>query len=135
MKRLSDVDYIVDDNDCWIWQLGIKGGGYGQKWDKERKKCVSAHKWYYEQLLGPVPTGMDLDHLCRVRRCVNPDHLEPVSRKENLRRGPRVSGDHCKRGHLRTEKSTIVSKTGSKRCRICYNAYMADYYHRKVKAV
>jgi hypothetical protein len=136
MQRLSDVDYIVDENGCWIWQLGRSGPGgegkqYGVKWDKEKRKQVRAHRWYYEQAKGPIPEGMDLDHLCRVRLCVNPDHLEPVSRAENLRRGPRISGATCKNGHERTEENTIMKADGSRRCRLCYNAWMREYLREK----
>lgn len=79
--------YIVDDNDCWVWQRATTmQGGYGVIKDPHKGKVV-AHRWYYEQAHGPVPDGMDLDHLCRNRLCVNPDHLEPVTRKENVHRG------------------------------------------------
>jgi hypothetical protein len=60
--------------DCWIWLGGINTSGYGQ------------HVTVYERYVGPVPEGLELDHLCKNRLCVNPDHLEPVTRSENLRR-------------------------------------------------
>lgn len=136
MQRLSDVDHLVDENGCWIWQLGKTGYGdkqYGQKWDKTKKKYVRAHRWYYEQAKGQIPDEMDVDHLCRVRLCVNPDHLEAVSHAENLRRGPRVSGPTCKNGHERTEENTIVKSDGNRRCRVCFNAWMREYHRAKRK--
>ncbi len=72
---------------CWIWQLGTNGHGYGVKWDGIR--LVGAHVWMYLIRGGVIPKGLDIDHLCRVPMCINPSHLEPVTRKENTRRGNR----------------------------------------------
>ncbi len=69
---------------CWVWQLKISNSGYGCATVKGKGR--SAHRWYYEQANGPIPEGMQIDHLCRVRTCVNPDHLEVVTRLENMRR-------------------------------------------------
>lgn len=134
MKRLSEVDYIEDENGCWIWQLGKSGGGYGVKWDRVRRKQMGAHRWYYEQANGEIPDGMCIDHLCRVRACVNPDHLEAVTNSANLGRGPRVAGDECKRGHKRTEENTYFTPDGRRRCRVCTRSYMSEYHQRR-KAV
>jgi HNH endonuclease len=72
---------------CWVWLRASSNKGYGVYGHDARP----AHVVYYEHVRGPVPTGMELDHLCRVRACVNPEHLEPVSRAENARRSPLVA--------------------------------------------
>lgn len=86
----SKVTVVDDATSCWLWQAYISTNGYGEfrrEFDGERYPLVKAHRWAYEYVIGPVPDGLDLDHLCRTRACVRPDHLEPVSRSENLRRG------------------------------------------------
>ena len=75
---------VKKTNTCWIWN-GCVRNGYGLFRYKE--KVIGAHRFSYELLRGPIPKGLQLDHLCRVRNCVNPNHLEPVTQAENLRRG------------------------------------------------
>lgn len=70
---------------CWLWLGSLNNAGYGKL--TVRRVNLYAHRFAHECLVGPVPEGLELDHLCRVRRCVNPDHLEPVTRSENVRRG------------------------------------------------
>jgi hypothetical protein len=83
--------WVVDEAGCWIWQRG-KAEGYGVVWRDGRVQ--RAHRVVYEQHRGPIPDGLHLDHLCRVKACVNPDHLEPVTNAENCRRGVKAKLNH-----------------------------------------
>lgn len=87
-RRVAPVSgYTVNpETGCWEWQLRIGTNGYGETTNGAGRK-VRAHQVFYERRFGPVPPGLSLDHLCRVRHCVNPDHLEPVTPQENNRRG------------------------------------------------
>lgn len=82
--RLEDRGYQTP---CHIWQGAILPNGYGQEWDNDRNRMVAAHRRTYERAHGPIPGHLELDHLCRVRACVNPGHLEAVTHLENMRRG------------------------------------------------
>jgi hypothetical protein len=86
--RDNGLDYVAEergfDSPCWIWVKHINEWGYGVKSIDSKPKA--AHRVYYEQHVGPIPSGLQLDHLCRVRECVNPSHLEPVTAAENSRR-------------------------------------------------
>lgn len=87
--RILDPEYIEEDRGhdtpCWIWQRAIGSDGYGNL--GLNGKFWKAHRFIYQREVGPIPEGLTLDHLCRVRCCVNPDHLEPVTNAENVRRG------------------------------------------------
>jgi hypothetical protein len=83
-------EYLEEDrgfsSPCWIWQHARAKAGYGLTRDED-KKTVTAHRVYYQRVVGPIPPKLQLDHLCRVRECVNPAHLEAVTNAENTRRG------------------------------------------------
>lgn len=92
-RRKSPLEYVVEDRGypdgpCWIWQRAISGTGYGNAWVGGR--VVRAHIVVYQRHKGSIPPGLELDHLCRVRSCVNPDHLEPVTHIVNVLRGAGV---------------------------------------------
>jgi hypothetical protein len=105
--------------DCWRWIGGKNGRGYGVFW--ESGKLVLAHRWAYEHKVGPIPEGLTLDHLCRNRDCVRPEHLEPVTFAENVARGERATKTHCHRGHPFDKINTYYRKDGNGReCRACH---------------
>jgi hypothetical protein len=114
---------------CWLWRAFIEPKGYG----RFRQKL--AHRVSYEMHVGPIPDGLTLDHLCRVRHCVNPAHLEPVTAAENTRRGKEATKTHCKHGHLFDEANTIHivdrAKGGKRACRTCARAAKQRHYLRK----
>ncbi len=112
---------------CWNWTGWLTEGGYG---GCNRDGHNLAHRAVYSDVVGPIPAGLDLDHLCRNRQCVNPAHLEPVSRQENLRRSPLVgrahaAKTHCAHGHERTPENTYTKADGRKQCRVCARAWSA----------
>ena len=120
---------------CWLWTAGTAGAGYASFWNGTRR--TYAYRFAYELLVGPIPEGLTLDHLCRRRDCVNPAHCEPVSIRENTRRGqnPRNVAhltDTCKRGHDLND--SWVSPAGSRACRACHRDRQAARMARKRKA-
>lgn len=115
--RLSEN--VAIDGECLVW-TGAKAQGYGRLYRDNGSALV--HRIAYELVHGPIPTGMDLDHLCRNRACFNPDHLEPVTRGENVRRGHpyRQRKETCKHGHPMTgENVRIVHEKGRKPFAVC----------------
>lgn len=117
---------------CWLWTACIKHG-YGQF--MVRRRSVMAHRWSYEHVNGPIPEGLDIDHLCRVRNCVNPAHLEAVSRRVNVLRGYGACAQFarknaCSNGHPYTEENTFYRSDGGRRCLICRKANSLAWYYR-----
>lgn len=107
---------------CWIWHGATNTRGYGNV--GRNHITYLAHRVAYELTNGPVPEGLDLDHLCRTKSCVNPAHLEPVTFLVNMRRRYSLTPDerhtHCLSGHELTSENTIwVLSSGQRRCRIC----------------
>ena len=119
---------------CWLW-LGAKHHkGYGSFWTGEKYK--EAHRFAYEFAVGAVPEGLQIDHLCRNRGCVKPEHLEAVTQRENLRRGMNYhrSQTHCKRGHPFDLFNTYRATNG-RACRICAREHSQRRWRREKEAI
>jgi len=115
-------------DECWVWRWA-SSGGYGQVTINGRR--LLTHRAAYELLIGPIPAGLVIDHLCKNPGCVNPAHLEPVTQRENVLRGLSPSAlcavkTECPQGHPYDEKNTITRK-GYRYCRTCQRAWQAEY--------
>lgn len=120
----TKVDVSQGPTGCWLWMGSLTDRGYGAPFRLDDDRKVSPHRLAYELLVGPIPEGLQLDHLCRVRNCVNPAHLEPVTCQENLLRGMTWAAfnsrkTHCKHGHPFDEANTRIAPDGSRACRAC----------------
>jgi hypothetical protein len=126
-----DLDWVFKraspepNSGCWLWVGKISDPrGYARTTNKHARTFL-AHRLIYEALRGPVPLGLQLDHKCRVRSCVNPDHLEPVTQLENIRRGEGLSAKnrrktHCDYGHPFSGRNLLIYRNGKERvCRVC----------------
>ena len=125
-RKAANEHYRVEDRgyktSCWVWQLSTDRDGYGNLW--ARGTSQKAHRVYYEDHVGPVPKGLQLDHLCRVRSCVNPEHLEPVTAQVNVLRGispaaVNATRTSCPAGHPYDDENTKILARGWRRCRTC----------------
>lgn len=136
-KVMSRTDKQVDG--CWLYTGALAADGYARVKDTSTDRALLVHRVVYDELVGTVPDGLVLDHLCRVRNCVNPQHLEPVTDAENIRRGVRArlgERTHCAEGHEFTPENTVPQRRKTKSgvtltpvCRTCRNAY----YRAKTK--
>lgn len=120
--------YATRGEGCWIWTGPVDSKGYGRLLVGGRGgTAIGAHRIAYELHIGPIPDGLDLDHLCRTPLCVNPAHLEPVTRGENTRRGVALqrrsdkaaARTECGKGHEFTPENTYRDPKGHRRCRAC----------------
>ena len=119
---------------CWEWTGAIDRCGYGQV--SIDGGMTVAHRVVFAALRGAIPDGRELDHLCRNRRCVNPDHLEPVDHRTNTLRGTSPPAIHaaatqCPQGHAYDEKNTLVLKNGWRKCLECKRRRAREYQQRK----
>lgn len=142
-KRIEDVrTYLLERvkidpaSKCWIWQTAKDAKGYGRV--VLHGERFYAHRSAYETFVGPIPEGLQIDHLCRRPSCVNPAHLEPVTAEENIRRG--LLGDlkgkklYCKNGHLMLPQNYSLKRTPTgvaRRCLPCASLHTRAYNARR----
>lgn len=135
MERVAPHITKMPDG-CWLWMRCKDANGYGRTNPTRQSKFRLAHRLIYEALVGPIPRGLTIDHLCRVRSCVNPAHMEPVSVRENTLRGYSSAGingrkTHCKRGHEFTAENTYRMNIGGRSCRECMRMHQANFRERR----
>lgn len=120
---------VVFGDDCWLWQAALDPCGYGQfYWNGRPRK---AHRVAYELAVGPIPDGLELDHLCRIRHCVRPEHLDAVPHHVNVGRGLHgVLTTHCPQGHPYDQGNTYVGPGSHRRCRTCDRTRSRDRQRR-----
>jgi len=123
---------------CWLWEGLISHAGYGRMKGhyQGRKQDMRAHRYAYLLLVGPIPEGMTLDHLCRVRHCVNPEHLEVVTPVENMLRGESSVAvnkrkTHCLHGHLLAGDNLYLKPHGRRACKTCMRRRGREHEQRQ----
>lgn len=138
------ANIIVRPDGCWIW-TGSRVRGYGivkrERFPGFGPTCVPAHRDVWELRVGPIPEGRVLDHLCRSRSCVNPDHLDPITQRENLLRSPTTrasklaAATHCPAGHAYVGDNVILDpRRGIRSCRACHRDRCSDWNRRAREA-
>jgi hypothetical protein len=130
---------VTSDGDCWRFTSNINTAGYGMF--RIGKKKYLAHRVSFTALVTTIPDGLTLDHLCRNRACVNPDHLDPVPIGVNTARAARPPGgwlipptSHCRNGHEYTPDNTGVNSNGSRKCWTCRRAQWRQQCERRKAA-
>lgn len=131
IERFSDKYFVDEKTDCWMWTGSKRPSGYGT-FSPTRDDPQCAHRWSYEHFVGPIPDGLEIDHLCRVPSCVNPAHLEPVTRRENARRaGLHHRKSACNNGHPFSPENTLRQSSGGRGCRHCMRAANRRSYEKR----
>ena len=129
---LSNI--LVDASGCLLWQGSLAAKGYAQT--MINRKNIRVHRLVYENINGPIPKGLTIDHLCRVRHCVNSRHMEAVTSKINILRGVGPTAQnarktHCCRGHEFTDENTHISPQPARVCLTCAKRYRRESRERK----
>ena len=134
LARFEEKYEVDPETGCWNWTASLFAAGYGQfRFSPQRNG--RAHTWAYEHFVGPLPDGLQIDHVCRNKRCVNPEHMEPVTAQVNVLRSDNACGlnarkTHCKRGHEFTLENTYVFPDGRRSCRTCMREHRAKFLAR-----
>ena len=128
-ERFKSGFSIDCESGCWLWNKSKNIKGYGTIFAHGRATRV--HRFSYESFYGPVPKGLVLDHICRVRNCVNPTHLRLVTNKENILAGEGLAAKnarktHCKHGHSLSGENVYMWH-GFRSCRVCHNRVNENY--------
>ncbi len=132
---ITDCGY---ETPCWIWAKATAGRlPYGNQYHLGRS--MGAHRFMYERMVGAIPEGMQLDHLCRTPNCVNPAHLESVTARVNILRGTGPSAinaakTHCSKGHEFTPENTARTGEGHRVCITCRRAASLRWYYKQKAA-
>jgi hypothetical protein len=133
-------DHAPELGPCWLWTAAKNNNGYGTftLFLEGQRRKVLPHRWLYELVKGPIPPGLEVDHLCNTRACLRPSHLRPATHRENTLRGNSVSAQmarktHCKHGHEFTPENTVQEAAG-RRCRACRLNRQRAKYHADIEA-
>ncbi len=129
-QHKNERNYVLDFNGCWRWASHLKPNGYASRifYKDGKPKRVYMHRWFYEKLVGPISPGLTIDHLCKTKDCVNPNHLEPVLHRTNNLRGNSAAAvnarkTHCPQGHALSANNITpyFVKNRRRECRLCRN--------------
>lgn len=134
-ERFRQKISVQSGTGCWIWIAGGHGGGRYGGYSPTHSRKVYAHRYSFEFFFGPVPSGLQIDHLCRNKRCVNPLHMEATTGQMNTMRGmnfPIQDGQHCQKGHPLFGPN-LYMEGSTRRCRTCLKARMKRYKQRQMR--
>ncbi len=133
LERFTAKFDVRPGGDCWWWTAGQVGNGYGRF--STGGLDIRAHRWAFEHWRGPIPAGLQIDHLCRNRLCVKPPHMEVVTNRVNVLRGVGPTArnarkTHCPQGHSYSGDNVYIYPDGGRSCRQCHNARQRRRYAR-----